>query len=126
MIQNLPTDTTITKQGRDLSPYGAPTQPTVYFVNGTTLRPKELISLEGNANGVSLSPDGNTIYVADTGASDSSVKPSRRNFRGPRDLWAWDFAFSAAGEKLPVLTNRRRSVVRWSTSTMVSGRVPMD
>ena len=107
MIQNLPTDTTITKQGRDLNPYGAPTQPTVYFVNGTTLRPKELISIEGNANGVSLSPDGRTIYVADTGASDSSVKPSRRNFRGPRDLWAWDFSFSAAGEKLPVLTNRR-------------------
>jgi hypothetical protein len=46
--------------------------------------------------------------VADTGASDSSVKPSRRDFRGPRDLWAWDFAMSpTTGEKMPVLTNRR-------------------
>jgi len=71
------------------------------------MRPKELVSLPGNANGVSLSPDGRTIYVADTGASDSSVKPARRTFRGPRDLWAWDFAISTAGEKLPVLTNRR-------------------
>jgi sugar lactone lactonase YvrE len=98
---------TLHTQGRDLNPYGAPTQPTLYFVNGTTMRAKELISLEGNTNGVSISPDGKTIYLSDTGASDSSIKPSRRNFRGPRDLWAWDFAFSAAGEKLPVLTNRR-------------------
>ena len=91
--------------GRDLNPYGPPTQPTVYFINGTTFRIKELTSLEGNTNGISLSPDGKTLYVADTGASE--VKPSRRNFQGPRDLWAWDFATSASGAKLPLLTNRR-------------------
>lgn len=91
--------------GRDLNPYGPPTPPTVYFVNGTTLRIKELTSLDGNANGVTLSPDGKTLYVADTGASE--VKPSRRNPLGQRDLWAWDFATSASGAKLPLLTNRR-------------------
>jgi sugar lactone lactonase YvrE len=92
--------------GRDLNPYGPPTQPTVYFVNGTTLRIKELASLEGNANGVTLSPDGKTLYVADTGASE--VKPSRRNFQGPRDLWAWDFAVSASsGARVPLILNRR-------------------
>lgn len=92
-------------QGRDLNPFYAPTQPTVYFVNGTTLRAKELVSIEGNANGVTLSPDGKTIYVCDTGASE--VKPSRRNNHGPRDMWAWDFATSPNGQKLPLLTNRR-------------------
>ncbi|KAI9148148.1 AkeP protein [Paramyrothecium foliicola] len=92
--------------GRDLHPYSAPTRPTVYFVNGTTLRPKELAFLQsGNTNGISLSPDGKTLYLADTGASE--VKPSRRNFQGPRDLWAWDFATSSTGERLPLLVNQR-------------------
>ncbi|KAL2068652.1 hypothetical protein VTL71DRAFT_14989 [Oculimacula yallundae] len=92
--------------GRDLHPYSAPTRPTVYFVNGTTLRPRELTFLAGgNTNGISLSPDDNTLYLADTGAS--RVKPSRRDFQGPRDLWAWDFATSSTGERLPLLTNQR-------------------
>jgi len=84
-----------------------PTLPTMYFVNGTTLRIKELAYLQSNANGISLSPDGETLYLADTGASET--KPSRRNNVGPRDLWAWDFAKSKLGEKkkLPLLTNQR-------------------
>jgi hypothetical protein len=105
MIQHLPTDPETT-QGRDLNPYGAPTQPTVYFVNGTTLRPKELISLEGNANGVSLSPDGTTSYVAVIFGPGISLSPLlERNCL---------FLLIAVC-----------SVARWSTSTMVSGRVPM-
>ncbi|KAH7312318.1 AkeP protein [Stachybotrys elegans] len=92
--------------GRDLHPFSAPTRPTVYFVNGTSLRPKELAYVkDGNANGISLSPDGKTLYLADTGASE--VKPSRRNPHGGRDLWAWDFATTASGARLPVLTNQR-------------------
>lgn len=94
-------------QGRDLNPFYPPTQPTVYFVNGTTLRIKELASLPGtgNPNGITLSPDGKTLYVADTGASES--KPTRRNVEGPRDLWAWDFTFSSSGAKLPLISNQR-------------------
>jgi gluconolactonase len=70
------------------------------------MRAKELWYLEGNTNGVSLSPDGSTLYLSDTGASE--VKPSRRNDQGQRDLWAFDLPTSSkTGEKLPVLTNRR-------------------
>ncbi|KAK2030781.1 AkeP protein [Colletotrichum zoysiae] len=92
--------------GRDLNPYGQPTVPTLYFVNGTNLRVKELAWLEGNTNGVSLSPDGGTLYLASTGALE--VKPSRRDPLGDRDLWAWDFAVSpSSGARLPLLTNKR-------------------
>ena len=52
-----------------------------------------------------MSLDGKTLHVADTGASE--VKPGRRNFQGPRDLWACDFATSASGAKIPLLNNRR-------------------
>lgn len=95
------------KQGRELHPYGVPTPPTVYFVNGTTLRIKTLMTLpNGNTNGIAVSPDGGSLYVADTGASLS--RPNRRVEQGPRDLWAFDFATSkATGDKLPLLTNRR-------------------
>ncbi|KAK8010977.1 AkeP protein [Apiospora arundinis] len=93
--------------GRDLHPYGVPTKPTVYFVNGTSLRIKTLMYLpDGNTNGIAVSPDGRSLYVADTGAS--LTKPYRRTEQGPRDLWAFDFATSkATGQKLPLLTNRR-------------------
>ncbi|KAK8028458.1 Six-bladed beta-propeller TolB-like protein [Apiospora marii] len=93
--------------GRELHPYGQPTPPTVYFVNGTTLRIKTLMMLpNGNTNGIAVSPDGSSLYVADTGAS--QVRPSQRWEQGPRDLWAFDFATSkATGNKLPLLTNRR-------------------
>lgn len=93
-------------QGRNLVSYALPTIPTVYFVNGTTLRTKELLTLEGNANGISLSPDGNTLYVVDTGASETRPV-SRKNPYGPREMWAFDLAQSPTGVKLPLLTNRR-------------------
>ncbi|KAK8051659.1 hypothetical protein PG993_003044 [Apiospora rasikravindrae] len=93
--------------GRYLHPYGQPTAPTVYFVNGTTLRIKPLMYLEnGNTNGIAVSADGSSLYVADTGAS--LVRPSGRDEQGPRDLWAFDFATSkTTGQKLPLLTNKR-------------------
>ncbi|KAK1585478.1 AkeP protein [Colletotrichum navitas] len=90
--------------GRDLNPFGRPTLPALYFVNGTTLRIKELALLEGNTNGVSLSPDGKTLFLSDTSALE--VKPSRRNPLGDRDLWAFDFAVSSSAARLPLLTNK--------------------
>lgn len=75
-------------------------------MNGTTLRIKELTYLPGNTNGIAVSPDGGSLYVADTGAS--RVKPSRRDEQGQRDLWAFDFATSKiTGQRQPVLTNKR-------------------
>ncbi|KPI39293.1 uncharacterized protein AB675_5222 [Cyphellophora attinorum] len=98
--------------GRTLHPYGVPTPPTVYFVNGTTLRLKELAVLPvgGNANGVSLSPDGSTLYLADTGATGAVAtnKTAARNPQGGRDIYAWDFAVSkTTGERLPLLTSQK-------------------
>lgn len=57
-----------------MTPYGQHTPPTVYFVNG-------------NTNGVAVSTDGNSLYMANTGAS--QTRPSRRFEQGPRDLWAF-------------------------------------
>ncbi|KAK7958640.1 hypothetical protein PG996_009928 [Apiospora saccharicola] len=73
----------------------------------TTLRIKTLMTLpNGNTNGIAVSPDGGSLYMADTGAS--QVRPSRRVEQGLRDLWAFDFATSkTTGNKLPLLTNQR-------------------
>lgn len=87
-------------------PFNTPTKPTGYFVNGTTIRPKELWYLEGNTNGVAISPEDATIYISDMGAS--RVKPSSRDEQGQRDLWAFDFAMSPKKkQRLPLLTNRQ-------------------
>jgi sugar lactone lactonase YvrE len=97
-------------QGRTLNPYNAPTPPTVYFVDGKTLRPKELavLPMGGNTNGISLSPDGGTLYLADTGATGAVATGSTgRNSQGGRDLIAWDFARGKGGGRLPLLTGRR-------------------
>ncbi|KAK1967054.1 hypothetical protein LY78DRAFT_746723 [Colletotrichum sublineola] len=84
--------------GRDLNPFSQPTPPTLYFVNGTTLRVKELAFLEGNTNGVSLSPDGKTLYLSSTGALE--VKPtSTTGVRVSRSGWI----FGAGGEVVDVL-----------------------
>ncbi len=98
--------------GRSLHPYNAPTPPTVYYVEAKTLRPKELAILPvgSNTNGITLSPDGGTLYVADTGATGAvaTSKNTSRNPQGGRDLLAWDFAVSkTTGDKLPLLTNQR-------------------
>ena len=98
-------------QGRTLNPYSAPTPPTVYFVDGKTMRPRELAVLPvgGNTNGITLSPDDATLYLADTGATGATaVKGIPPNPQGGRDIYAWDFAVSkTTGQKLPLLTNRR-------------------
>ncbi|KAI0536233.1 AkeP protein [Xylaria digitata] len=92
-------------QSRHLNPYSPLTAPMVYFVDGKTLHPKQLTYLPGNANGITLSPDGKTLYLADTGSS--RVVTVRRDELGYRDLWAFNFAISSVGKKLPLLTNKR-------------------
>ena len=54
-------------------PFTPPTNPTVYMVNGTTMRPRVVHVTTGNANGVAIAQksDGNYIvYLPDTGASE--------------------------------------------------------
>lgn len=74
--------------------YTPPTNPTVYFVNGTTMRPKVVHITTGNANGVAVSSlqDGrHTLYLPDTGVSE--FKPvSKKNPYGNRALFAYDVA----------------------------------
>ena len=78
--------------GRDLIDYYYPTQPTVYFVNGTTMRPRPVHITTGNANGVTVSSNEQgqvTVYLPDTGVSE--FKPvSLKNPYGNRALWAYD------------------------------------
>lgn len=72
------------------------------------MRTKELASLpNGNTNGITLSPDDKTLYLADTGASEQS--PDRKNPLGAREILAWDFAISPGpdGHILPLLKNQR-------------------
>ncbi|KAF0320317.1 lactonohydrolase [Colletotrichum asianum] len=80
--------------GRDIVDYTPPTNPTVYFVNGTTMRPIVVHITTGNANGVavsSLSDGRHTLYLPDTGVSE--FKPvSKKNPYGNRALFAYDVA----------------------------------
>ncbi|KAI0537734.1 calcium-dependent phosphotriesterase [Xylaria digitata] len=89
---------------RHVTPFTPPTNPSVYFVDGKTFRPKVIHITTGNANGVSLSPDGKTIYLPNTGVSNGDYNPY-----GDRGLWAYDFATSGGlrRKKVPVLTNAR-------------------
>ncbi|TDZ20072.1 hypothetical protein Cob_v007148 [Colletotrichum orbiculare MAFF 240422] len=80
--------------GRDLVDFTPPTNPTVYMVNGTTMRPRVVHVTTGNANGVAVSPPRNgrhTLYLPDSGVSEQ--KPvSRKNPYGDRALVAYDVA----------------------------------
>ena len=69
------------------------------------MQPKAIGVTNGNANGVAVSRDGKTIYLPDTAVSE--FKPSVKNPYADRALWAYDFAQSKSGAKLPVLTNKR-------------------
>ncbi|KAF4306457.1 Six-bladed beta-propeller TolB-like protein [Botryosphaeria dothidea] len=91
--------------GRGLVPWTPPTNPTAYFVDGRSLRPKALALTTGNANGVAVSPDGRTLYLADTGAAGFPAQP--RSGLGARELWAFDVPQGADGRVVPVLANRR-------------------
>ncbi|EOD44849.1 putative six-bladed beta-propeller -like protein [Neofusicoccum parvum UCRNP2] len=91
--------------GRSVVPWTPPTNPGTYFIDGRTLRPKLVQLTTGNANGVAVSPDGGTVYLADTGAAGFPGQP--RSGLGPRGLWAFDVARTAAGATVPVLNGRR-------------------
>ncbi|KAJ0108253.1 uncharacterized protein J7T55_000219 [Diaporthe amygdali] len=87
--------------GRDLSPFTPPTLPSVYFVNGTNMRPRVSHITDGNTNGIAIIPDGSTLYLPDSGASEH--KPvARKNPYNKREISAFDV--SATGG---VLSNRR-------------------
>lgn len=87
--------------GRDLIPFSRPTLPSVYFVNGTNMRPRVSHITDGNANGIAISPDGSTLYLPDAGVSEK--KPvDRKNPYNKRDLSAFDVSTSGG-----VLSNRR-------------------
>ncbi|GAW15111.1 hypothetical protein ANO14919_045200 [Xylariales sp. No.14919] len=90
---------------RNIIPFTPPTNPSTYFVDGKTFRPKVIQITTGNTNGVSLSPDGKTIYLPNTGVSGGDGKDPY----GERGLWAYDFATSGGlrKAKVPVLTNAR-------------------
>ncbi|KAF1834784.1 hypothetical protein BDW02DRAFT_621038, partial [Decorospora gaudefroyi] len=75
----------------DLINFANPTNPTVYFVNGATMRPKVVHITTGNANGIVVSRPGThgafqTVYLADTGVSGASGKSAFGN----RALFAYD------------------------------------
>lgn len=91
--------------GRDLIDFYYPTNPTVYFVNRTTMRPKAVHITTGNANGIAIfrspySHDAHVVYIPDTGVSE--FKPvSLKNPFGNRALFAYDTVGGG------VLTNSR-------------------
>ncbi|CAJ0548414.1 Ff.00g020270.m01.CDS01 [Fusarium sp. VM40] len=88
--------------GRDIVPFTPPTNPTVYFVNGTTLRPRPVHITTGNSNGIAVAStdSGRVVYLPDTGVS--RFKPvSVKDPYGDRGLLAYE---ARAGG---VLTNRR-------------------
>jgi hypothetical protein len=84
------------RKGRDVVEFYNPTNPTVYFVDRTTMRPKPVHITNGNANGVAVArshtnPAIHTVYLPDTGVSE--FKPvSTKNPYGNRALFAYDAA----------------------------------
>ncbi|KAL4922033.1 hypothetical protein BDW62DRAFT_217865 [Aspergillus aurantiobrunneus] len=86
--------------GREIVNLGLPTNPTVYFVERDTFRIKPLHITDGNANGVAISPSGDTLYIPDTGVS--GYYPRAKSPYGKRDLSAFDISKSGS-----VLSNRR-------------------
>ncbi|KAL5364229.1 hypothetical protein BJX96DRAFT_187649 [Aspergillus floccosus] len=86
--------------GREIVDFTPPTNPSVCFVERSTMRPKVVHTNEGNANGVAISPDGDTLYIPDTGVSE--FRPSHKNPYGQRELWALDIFKSRS-----VLSNKR-------------------
>lgn len=85
--------------------FSYPTNPTVYFVNSTTMRPKPVHITTGNANGIAVTkspsnPGTHTVFIPDTGASEFRPK-SLKNPYGNRAL----FAYESSPEG--VLTNPR-------------------
>lgn len=88
------------KQGREIVDFMPPTNPTVYFVERDTFRIKPVHITDGNANGVAMSPDGQTLYIPDTGLS--QFRPSVKTPYGKRALSAFDISKSGS-----VISNKR-------------------
>ncbi|GAB1193398.1 hypothetical protein APSETT444_002614 [Aspergillus pseudonomiae] len=86
--------------GRQIVGFAPPTNPSVYFVERSTFRTKVVYSTTGNANGVAISPDGNTLFIPETGVS--KYFPKRTDPYGWRQLWAFDVS-----KRGSVLSNQR-------------------
>ncbi|KAJ5590839.1 hypothetical protein N7450_004811 [Penicillium hetheringtonii] len=86
--------------GRGIVDFTPPNDPSIYFVNKTTMQAKVVWTTTGNANGIALGPSGKTIYIPDTGVSE--FRPSNKNPHGRRMLWAFDLA-----DERPVPANQR-------------------
>ncbi|KAI4601662.1 hypothetical protein KJ359_011793 [Pestalotiopsis sp. 9143b] len=95
------------EKGRGLVEFYPPTNPTVYMVNGTTMRPKVVHITTGNTNGVAVSApsDGpRRLYLPDTGVS--AFKPeSMKDPFGDRRLTAYDVAVEGGVLSNPRLLN---------------------
>ncbi|KAJ5749703.1 hypothetical protein N7533_006731 [Penicillium manginii] len=74
--------------GRGIVDFTPPNDPSIYFVNGTTMQAKVVWTTSGNANGVAMGPNGRTLYVPDSGVSE--FRPSYKNPYGRRMVWAFD------------------------------------
>ncbi|KAI9925266.1 hypothetical protein MW887_006189 [Aspergillus wentii] len=85
--------------GRGIIPYTPPTNPSIYYINSTTLQTKLVHTTTGNTNGIAISPDSQTVYIPDTGVSE--FRPSAKNPYGKREVWAFDVSSGA------VLSNKR-------------------
>lgn len=77
-----------------------PNDPSIYFVNRTTMMAKVVWTTTGNANGIAMGPSGRSIYIPDTGVSE--FRPSNKNPHGRRMVWAFDLP-----DGKPVLVNQR-------------------
>ncbi|KAB8234191.1 SMP-30/gluconolactonase/LRE family protein [Aspergillus alliaceus] len=86
--------------GREIVEFSPPTNPSVYFVDRSTLHTKVAYTTSGNTNGVAISPDGSRVYIPETGVS--KYFPKRTDTYGMRQLWAFDVSDSGS-----VLYNQR-------------------
>ncbi|KAF9729402.1 hypothetical protein PMIN02_002874 [Paraphaeosphaeria minitans] len=99
--------------GRGLIDFYYPTNPTVYFVNATTMRPRPVHITTGNANGVAValnphdstrSRQKHTVYLPDTGVSEF-LPVSKKNPFGNRGLFAHDASITGGVLSNPRLLN---------------------
>jgi len=92
-----------------LTPWWYPTNPSVYFVNATTMRPRAVKVTPGSANGVAVAKnmhgEGHTVYLAQTSVSDGYPK-NVEDISGDRSLYSYTTSPHSEGLlNNPVLLN---------------------
>ncbi|KAA8650885.1 SMP-30/gluconolactonase/LRE family protein [Aspergillus tanneri] len=84
--------------GRGVVNFTPPLLSTVYFVNGTTMRPRPFHVTTYQANGVAFSKGGDgkgTIYISNTGAVSPDKSHAEHPYR-PRTIEAYDVSYPGA------------------------------